>query len=78
MGDVTVILACLINYSNIIIPFLSQINNGNALKLWLEIINTEDEPGFEYEIKIIIYSLSILIQRGIIKNDIPYIMKLNV
>ena len=78
LGDVTVILACLINYSNIIIPFLSQINNGNALKLWLEIINTEDEPGFEYEIKIIIYSLSILIQRGIIKNDITDFLNLSI
>ena len=78
LGDVTVILSCLINYSNIIIPFLSQINNGNALKLWLEIINTEDEPGFEYEIKIIIYSLSILIQRGIIKNDITDFLNLSI
>ena len=78
LGDVTVILSCLINYSNIIIPFLSQNNNGNAIKLWLEIINKEDEPGFEYEIKIIIYSISLIIQRGIIKNDINDFLNLSI
>ena len=78
LGDVTVISSCLINYSNIIIPFLSQNNNGNAIKLWLEIINKEDEPGFEYEIKIIIYSISLIIQHGIIKNDINDFLNLSI
>ena len=78
LGGVTVILSSLINYSNIIIPYLSQINNGNALKQWLGIINEEDEPGFEYEIKIIIYSISMVIQRGIIKNDINDLLNLSI
>ena len=70
LGFVTVILSGLINYSNSIISTLTKNNHGDSLKYWLYIINKEDEAGYEYEIKIIIYSLCIILQKGIIKGDI--------
>ena len=70
LGYVTLILCGLINYSPIIISELQRLGNQNSLKYWLKIIKKENEAGFEYEIKIIIYSLSTLIQNNIINDDI--------
>jgi len=78
LGFVTVILSGLINYSNIIIPSLTKNNYGDSLKDWLQIINKEDEAGYEYEIKIIVYSICIVIQKGIIKGDINDLLNMTV
>ena len=78
LGFVTVILSGLINYSNIIIPSLTKNNYGDSLKDWLQIINKEDEAGYEYEIKIIVYSICIVIQKGIIKGDINDLLNMTI
>ena len=78
LGFVTVILSGLINYSNIIIPSLTKNNYGDSLKDWLQIINKEDEAGYEYEIKIIVYSICFVIQKGIIKGDINDLLNITV
>ena len=78
LGFVTVILSGLINYSNVIIPNLTQRNNGNSLKYWLKIIDEEDEPGYEYEIKIIIYSICIIIKNGIITGNINDLLDISI
>ena len=78
LGLVTVILSGLINYSNIIIQLLTKTNNADSLKNWLKIIKKEDQPGYEYEIKIIIYSICIIIQKGIIKGDINDLLNISV
>jgi hypothetical protein len=78
LGFVTVILSGLINYSNIIIPILTKNNYGDSLKDWLQIINKEDEAGYEYEIKIIVYSICFVIQKGIIKGDINDLLNITV
>ena len=66
LGYVTSILCGLINYSPIIISLLQKTKSENCLKDWLELIVKENKPGFEYEIKIIIYSISLVIQKGIL------------
>ena len=78
LGFVTTILSGLINYPNIIISALTRTNNANSLKYWLKIIDDVDEPGFEYEIKIIIYSLCMIIKKGIIKNDINDLLNMSI
>ena len=78
LGFVTTILSSLINYPNIIITALTRTNNANSLKYWLKIIDDVDEPGFEYEIKIIIYSLCMIIKKGIIKNDINDLLNMSI
>ena len=70
------ILCGLINYSNVIISQLQKTNNENSLKDWLQILIKENEAGFEYEIKIIIYSICIIIQKGIINGDIQYLLNI--
>ena len=70
LGYITLILCGLINYSPIIISEFHKISNQNPLKDYFQILKNENEPGFEYEIKIIIYSLSILITNNIINEDI--------
>ena len=74
LGFVTLIIAGLINYSNVIINQLNKYSCASNLKGWLDIINNENEPGFEYEIKILIYSISTIIQRNILKDDIGYLL----
>jgi len=76
LGYVTLILCGLINYSNVIISQLQKTNNENSLKDWLQILIKENEAGFEYEIKIIIYSICIIIQKGIINGDIQYLLNI--
>ena len=76
LGYVTLILSGLINYSSMIISELQKSKNENSLKYWLELIKNENEAGFEYEIKIIIYSVCTIIQRGIITGDIEYLLNI--
>ena len=78
LGYVTTILSGLINYSNIIISALNRTNNGDSLKYWLYIINKENEPGYEYEIKIIIYSICMIIQKGIITGNINDLLNISI
>ena len=76
LGYLTLILCGLINYSNIIITELQKFNNIYLLNDWLQILIKENEAGFEYEIKIIIYSICIIIEKGIINGDIKFIQYL--
>ena len=76
LGYLTLILCGLINYSNIIITQLKKFNNLNLLNDWLQILIKENEAGFEYEIKIIIYSICIIIEKGIINGDIKFMQYL--
>jgi hypothetical protein len=69
LGYVTLILCGLINYSSIVISELNRINNANSLFDWLSIIKKNNDRGFEYEIKIIIYSICTTIKKGIINID---------
>ena len=78
LGYVTVLLSGLINYSHIIIPSLQKTSNENSLKEWLGIIIKENEIIFEYEIKIIIYSICMVIKNGIITSDIQYLLNLGI
>ena len=74
LGYVTLILCGLINYSSIIISLLQKTKSENCLKDWLELVVKENEAGFEYEIKIIIYSISLVIQKGIFNGNIEYLL----
>ena len=69
LGYVTLILCGLINYSSVIISELKKSKNETSLKHWLELIKKENEPGFEYEIKIIIFSICTIIQKNLIFED---------
>ena len=73
LGYVTFILSGLINYSFEVIGVLQKTKNEGSLKDWLKIIE-ENEIIFEYEIKIIIYSICMAIQKGIITNEINYLL----
>jgi len=68
----------LINYSPIIISQLDQTNNRNSLEDWLTLIGKVNEPGFEYEIKVIIYSICAIIEKGVINGDINYLLNVSV
>ena len=76
LGYVTLILCGLINYSDIIITLLIKTKNENCLNNWLELINDYNEASFEYEIKIIIYSIGVIIQKGIIKGNIENLLNI--
>ena len=76
LGYITLILCSLINYSQLIIPSLQKTNNEDSLKNWLKIIVDENEIIFEYEIKIIIYSICLIIKNGIITGDIYYLLNI--
>ena len=78
LGYVTLILCGLINYSPIIISQLDQTNNRNSLEDWLTLIGKVNEPGFEYEIKVIIYSICAIIEKGVINGDINYLLNVSV
>ena len=78
LGYVTLILCGLINYSPIIISELEKTNNKNSLEEWLNLIRKVNEPGFEYEIKVIIYSICVIIEKGIITGDINYLLNVSV
>ena len=77
LGYITLILCSLINYSQIVIPALQKTNNEDSLKNWLKIIIDENEIIFEYEIKIIIYSICLIIKNGIITGDIDYLLNIS-
>jgi hypothetical protein len=68
----------LINYSPIIISQLEKTNNKNSLEDWLTLIGKVNEAGFEYEIKVIIYSICAIIEKGIIAGDINYLLNISV
>ena len=74
LGYVTLVLSGLINYSYDIISILQKTKNEESLKDWLNIIVNNNEIIFEYEIKIIIYSICMIIQKGVIKGDIHYLL----
>lgn len=78
LGYVALILCSLINYSPIVIAQLEKTNNNNSLKDWLNIIQKFNEPGFEYEIKVIIYSICAIIEKGVITGDINYLLNVSV
>ena len=78
LGYVTLILCGLINYSPIIISQLEKTNNKNSLEDWLTLIGKVNEAGFEYEIKVIIYSICAIIEKGIIAGDINYLLNISV
>ena len=78
LGYITIILSGLINYSNVIIPSLQKASSENELKNWLEIIVKENEIIFEYEIKMIIYSICMIIKNGIITGDIKYLLNISI
>ena len=78
LGYVTLILCGLINYSPIIISQLDQTNNRNSLEDWLTLIGKVNEPSFEYEIKVIIYSICAIIEKGVINGDINYLLNISV
>jgi len=74
LGYVTLILSGLINYSYDIISILQKTKHEEDLKDWLNIIVDNNEIIFEYEIKIIIYSVCMIIQKEVIKGDIHYLL----
>ena len=76
LGYLTLIFCGLINYSNIIISLLQKTKNENLLSNWLELIRDYNEAGFEYEIKIIIYSIRVIIQKGIINGNIENLLNM--
>ena len=76
LGYVTLILSGLINYSSLIINALQKNNNLDNLINWLQIIVKENEIIFEYEIKIIIYSICKIIKNGIISNNIELLLNI--
>ena len=76
LGYVTLILSALINYSSLIINALQKNNNLDNLINWLQIIVKENEVIFEYEIKIIIYSICKIIKNGIISNNIELLLNI--
>jgi hypothetical protein len=78
LGYVTLILCGLINYSPIIISQLEKTNNKNSLEDWLTLIGKVNEVSFEYEIKVIIYSICVIIEKGIITGDINYLLNISV
>ena len=70
MGYVTTVFSGLINYDNLVIPILMNYNNEKVLKNWLQIIISENEVLFEYEMKILIYSICSIVKKGIIEKEI--------
>ena len=76
VGYVSTIFSGLINYENIIIPFLREYYNEKALKNWLKIIISQNDVIFEYEIKILIYSICFIIKKEIFKNENYYFIYL--
>jgi len=74
LGYLAFLLSGLINYSELIIPPLKALNNDKILKEWINIVVRENEIIFEYEIKIIIYSICKSIINGIFNGDISYLI----
>ena len=78
LGYVTLLLSCLINYSNLTLSIIKQKNNQNCFKEWLNIIIEDNEPIFEYEIKIIIYTICMIVEKGTIGNDMPFFLNISI
>ena len=73
LGYVTTIFSGLINYEKLVLPILYKYNNEKVLKNWLKIIISENEASFEYEIKILIYSICSIVKKGLIEKEIYYL-----
>ena len=69
LGYVTTIFSGLINYDYIIIHFLNNYYNEKVLKTWLKVIIKENDVTYEYEIKVLIYSICFIIKKEIFKNE---------
>jgi hypothetical protein len=78
LGYVTLLLTFLINYSNLTLSILKQKSNQNCFKEWLNIISEDNEPIYEYEIKIIIYTICMIIKKGTIGNDMSFFLNISV
>ena len=78
LGYVTLLLTCLINYSSLTLSILKQKNNENCFKEWLNIIIGDNEPIFEYEIKIIIYTICMIVEKGTLGNDMPIFLNISI
>ena len=76
VGYVTTIFSGLINYEEIIIENLNKNNSEKALKKWLKIIIKENDVIFEYEIKIIIYSICFIIKKNIFVGENYFLINL--
>ena len=76
LGFITTIISGLNNYENIIIPLLRKYHNESSLKRWLKILIKHNNIFFDYEIKILIYSLCSIIKKGLIQDDIHIIINL--
>ena len=76
LGYVTTVFSGLINYQNLVIPILMNYNNEKVLKNWLQIIISKNEVLFEYEIKILIYSICSIVKKGIIEKENYYLIYL--
>lgn len=78
LGYVTLLLTCLINYSNVTLSIIKKNNNENCFKEWLNIIVEDNEVIYEYEIKVILYSICMLIKKGMLGNDMPFFLNISV
>ena len=78
LGYVTLLLTCLINYSNLTLSIIKQKNNQNCFKEWLNMITKDNEPIYEYEIKIIIYTICMIIKKRTIGNDMPFFLNISI
>ena len=76
LGYTTTVFSVLINYGDIVNPLLQEYFNEKVLKNWLKIIVGENEVIFEYEIKILIYSICLIIKKEIFRNEIYYFLNL--
>ena len=74
LGYVCFIFCGLINYSNIIINLLQNKKKENNLKDWLSIISKINEVYFEYNNKLLVYSICKIIVNGIINGDIDSLL----
>ena len=76
VGYTATVFSGLINYDGIVISFLKEYFNEKVLKNWLKIIIDENDVIFEYEIKILIYSICLIIKKEIFINEIYYFINL--
>ena len=74
LGYVCLIFCGLINYSKIIINLLQNKNIVENLKEWLNIISRINEVYFEYNNKLLLYSICTIIINGVINGDIDSLL----
>ena len=76
LGFTTTIITGLINYNNIVTTLLKKYSKENEIQNWIKIIIKENDILFQYEIKLIIYSINHIIRNGIIKGDFGFLLNL--